>query len=737
MPHPIQGACLAIALAALPCTVAQAASDVILPGPGVPRFIVQFTTPEPPAALVHLRLHVVRELGIGAHVVQSDVAMTEVEAVALRHSLADRPDVAYVDLDGKIATQSSAPNDTYYAKQDHLFGPNGIGAPRAWGITRGAGVRIAVVDDGPNAHPDVYGNFVGGYDLHNRKANPINPNCRSGEEAHSTAVSGAIVAIANNARGIAGVAYESRVVPVKALPNCSQTGDLSNVVDGILWAVGLPVPGVPANPDPAEVVTLAIGMRSDACPTSLQTAIDRAVARGATVVAAAGNMQRDVKLDTPANCANAVIVGATRADGTHDPDTNFGNGVDLAAPGYVHWPTVDDSSVHVVTGTSIAASHVAGIVALAQSATATPLTPAKMASVLKAHATPFPSAMAHPLGTGIANAPATVVAAQAMATGAERLDGAYTLVARPLAQASGGSCMIVGNNGQSPRPELYDWQAGGAARHCGFQGGDTVVANAQGAWDIRPITTSQGLVAHVIRSRVNGQCLIRKDNGHADHFSLHQWSELSADPTYCGWPSADALVANGQAAWYFDAPTRATVDGTTTLTMGLQTIRPKFGFLGFTGTQAFAPNVVTDERAWTFTAWPLGVPREGGEYAITSVQGGQCMRITNDDYHAGTAASTSCLIKRERFRWANGQLSVAGQDRCLRVVGGTASHAATVGLAGCTGPARWRVETDGRIRSLTGNNDFCLDVLADGTSAISTVKCSVNRGSQVFRFDPF
>ena len=50
---------------------------------------------------------------------------------------------------------------------------------------------------------------------------------------------------------------------------------------------------------------------------------------------------------------------------------------------------------------------------------------------------------------------------------------------------------------------------------------------------------------------------------------------------------------------------------------------------------------------------------------------------------------------------------------------------------------RIRVETDGRIRSLTGNNDFCLDVLADGTSAISTVKCSVNRGSQVFRFDPF
>lgn len=732
MPHPIQRACLAIALAALPC-VAQAASDII-PGPGVPRFIVQFTTPEPPASLAPLRVHVVRRLGIGAHVVQSDVALSEQAAAALKHSLADRPDVAYVDTDGKVEPQSSAPNDTYYAKQDHLFGPNGIGAPRAWGITRGAGVRIAVVDSGVSEHPDLAGSFVGGYDFYDRDSHPFSKPCTGkGDSTHATIVAGTAIAISNNARGIAGVAPEVKAVPVQALPTCN-VGLMSDVVDGISWSVGLPIPGVPGNPHPVEVVLLPIAMRADTCPASLQAAIDGAVARGATVVAAAGNMERDARLDTPANCAN---VGATRADGTHDADTNFGAGVDLAAPGYVHWPSVDDTAVQLVTGTSISASHVAGIVALAQSAAATPLTPKKMEAVLKAHATPFPSAMAQPLGTGIANAPATVVAAQAMATGAERLDGAFTLVARPLAAASGGSCMIVGNNGQSPRPELYDWQTGGAARHCGFQDADTVVANAQGAWDIRPITTSQGLVAHVIRSRVNGQCLIRKDNGYADHFSLHLWTELGADRTYCGWPSADALVANGQAAWYFDAPTRATVDGTSTLTMGLQTIRPGFGFLGFTGTEAFAPNVVDDGRAWTFTAWPLNVPREGGDYAVSSVQSGQCMRITGDDYHAGTAASTSCLVKRERFRWASGQFAVAGQVRCLRVVGGTAGHASTVGLAGCTGPARWRVESDGRVRSLTGSNDFCLDVLADGTSAITTVKCSANRGSQVFRFDPF
>ena len=67
------------------------------------------------------------------------------------------------------------------------------------------------------------------------------------------------------------------------------------------------------------------------------------------------------------------------------------------------------------------------------------------------------------------------------------------------------------------------------------------------------MTDSQGVTAHIIRSRVNGQCLIRSNNGTDAMASLYMWGDI-ADKTWCGLPNADVLIDNGQAAWYFDAP---------------------------------------------------------------------------------------------------------------------------------------------------------------------------------------
>jgi len=139
MSFPIQRACLLLALAASPCVITAAqATDVIVPGKATARFIVQFKAPEPPAALSQLGVHVVRKLGIGAHVVQSDVALTQQAADDLHHALSIRPDVLFVDRDVTVEKQSSnAPNDTWYSRQEHLFGWNGI-TRRARGEFRAA-----------------------------------------------------------------------------------------------------------------------------------------------------------------------------------------------------------------------------------------------------------------------------------------------------------------------------------------------------------------------------------------------------------------------------------------------------------------------------------------------------------------------------------------------------------------------------------------------------------------------
>lgn len=105
-----------------------------------------------------------------------------------------------------------------------------------------------------------------------------------------------------------------------------------------------------------------------------------------------------------------------------------------------------------------------------------------------------------------------------------------------------GCMMMMGSDGSSLVPALYQWPAGGY--HCGLD-----AANAQAIWDIYPIVSGQ-TVRHVIKSRTNGQCLIRSSSGQAAKPSLYLWAD-AADKRYCGLLSAAAFIANGQAAWDF------------------------------------------------------------------------------------------------------------------------------------------------------------------------------------------
>lgn len=155
------------------------------------------------------------------------------------------------------------------------------------------------------------------------------------------------------------------------------------------------------------------------------------------------------------------------------------------------------------------------------------------------------------------------VAAPASAQGTEApriKDGPYVIEVQrldedPAVYSRFAGCMIVSNNGKNSIPSLYWWGGQNVdSSWCGLSG-DTVdiMRNGQAVWQIASIWASNGKHAYVVKSHVNGRCLIRGSNGYAGHPSLHLWTGLpGGDAKYCGFRNADALIENGQAAWSFD-----------------------------------------------------------------------------------------------------------------------------------------------------------------------------------------
>ncbi len=392
-----------------------------------------------------------RRMALGSDVVVASHKLDRASAASLMRRLAADPNVEYVQAD-RIMRPMLEPNDpTYVLNQWHykapIAGRYGINLPTAWDRSTGAGVVVAVLDTGGTAHADMAGQTVPGYDFvsdaysgndgNGRDADASDPGdwrvqggCTqdpsdwaydaSSSSWHGTHVAGTVAAATNNARGVAGVAYGARVQHVRVLGRCG--GSTSDIADAIVWAAGGAVAGVPVNPTPAQVLNMSLG-GGDPCEPATQDAINAAVGRGATVVVAAGNAGTDVSGYTPAGCNNVVAVAATTANGTRVNSgwaSNYGARVDIAAPGSNIMSMANDGATRPGNdtyeawgGTSMASPHVAGVVALMQSARPAngKLTPAQVEQVLKANVTAFPQQPDRAIGAGIANADAAVRAA--------------------------------------------------------------------------------------------------------------------------------------------------------------------------------------------------------------------------------------------------------------------------------------------------------------------------------------
>jgi len=375
-----------------------------------------------------------RRTATGAEVIRTDRKLDRAEAESLMRQLAANPDVEYVEVD-KLNRLFLTPNDTYFSQQYGFgTGAGGIRATEAWDRATGAGVVVAVLDTGITSHSDLNANILPGYDFisdsfvandgNGRDPDPSDPGdwvsanqCGFPHSAqssswHGTHVAGTVAAVTNNGKGVAGTAFNAKVVPVRVLGRCG--GYDSDIADAIIWASGGTVGGVPANANPAEVINLSLGGQGS-CGTTMQNAINSAVSRGTTVVIAAGNDNANVSGYSPANCNNVIAVASVTNTGARSSFSNYGSLIDIAAPGSSIVSTLNSGSTSPgsetyasYSGTSMATPHVAGVVALVQSVAPTPLTPAQVETLLKNTARPFPATPSQPIGAGIVDAKAAV-----------------------------------------------------------------------------------------------------------------------------------------------------------------------------------------------------------------------------------------------------------------------------------------------------------------------------------------
>lgn len=318
------------------------------------------------------------------------------EAQRMAEELRARPDVEWVvPNEREQLLQAVTPDDSNFGNQWWLFPASGSsanvvsdrrrgvpGIQTAWARDRGLSSGIvAVLDTGITSHPDLDPSRVlPGYDFVSnttaagdgggRDNDPSDPGdavssaelqtaafqnnafagcVASSSSWHGTSVAGIVAQSTNNGVDGASVSWNGRVLPVRVAGKCGAF--VADIVDGMRWAGGLPVSGVPNNPNPARIINISFG-GARACNAEYQAAIDALSAVGVVVVAAAGNDSGAVS--RPANCRGVVAVGALNRDGFKASYANFGRQVTVSTVGGdplsgSGWDSLSDPGIYTIS----------------------------------------------------------------------------------------------------------------------------------------------------------------------------------------------------------------------------------------------------------------------------------------------------------------------------------------------------------------------------------------------------
>lgn len=256
----------------------------------------------------------------------------------------DRAEVQYVEPNF-VVQSFFTPDDPYFGSQWNL---QKINAPSAWDISQGGFGPVAVLDTGiDSSHSDLSGEVETGYNFIDDNTNTSDDN------GHGTHVAGIIDASTNNGNGIASIGFKGTLLPVKVLDS-NGVGTAGDVASGITYATD----------QGAKIVNLSLGGSSFS--QTEQDAINYADQHGVVVVAAAGNNGNNSPV-YPAADSGVLAVSASDSSDNLASFSSFGSDIFVSAPGVNITSTYNDGGYAEMSGTSMAAPHLAGLIALALS----------------------------------------------------------------------------------------------------------------------------------------------------------------------------------------------------------------------------------------------------------------------------------------------------------------------------------------------------------------------------------
>ncbi|MCD9024471.1 S8 family peptidase [Cohnella silvisoli] len=251
-------------------------------------------------------------------------------------------------LQGSTNSVPFVPNDTLYS--EYQWNLPEIATENGWNVTKGSkDVIVAVVDTGVQSdHPDLKGRLVKG-------TNIVDPSSPPDDDVgHGTHVAGIIAAEVNNNEGVAGMTWFTKIMPVKVLDS-SGAGSTYSVAEGIIWATD----------HGAHIINMSLGNYAEA--EFLHDALKYAYDHGVVLVAASGNDNTD-RPGYPAAYPEVLAISATDQSEARAEYSNYGDYIDVAAPGTSIPSTYPGSRYAALSGTSMASPHVAALASLVRAA---------------------------------------------------------------------------------------------------------------------------------------------------------------------------------------------------------------------------------------------------------------------------------------------------------------------------------------------------------------------------------